>query len=239
MTAFTAKRFYEEVSVRREGDGFVIALDERIAKTPGGHPLTVPYHGLADAIAGEWAAQEEEIRPPEMPLTQLVATAMDRVARERAAVIEGIVAYVGTDLLCYRADLPSELRQRQDTSWQPLLDWSAEILGAQLAVTTGIVAVDQLPDAFAGVRRTVETFDDLSLAALVSATGACGSVILALALATGWIDAAAAFGLSHVDEIYQIERWGEDEEAKARLGRVRAEIEATAIVLGFRTADGA
>jgi chaperone required for assembly of F1-ATPase len=235
MAGTAAKRFYDAVSVVEETDGFAVALDDRIAKTPSGRRLAFADRNIADAVAAEWQAQETDVRPHEMPLTRLAGEALDRVVADRARVIDQIVAYASADLLSYRAESPVELRLRQDAAWQPLLDWAATTLAAPLAVTAGIVAVIQEPTAIEAVHRAVDDFDDLSLAALSSATAACGSVILSLALAAGEIDADAAFDLSQLDETFQIERWGEDAEATERRRLVRADIKAAATILFWAT----
>lgn len=233
MAGTAAKRFYDTVSVVEGTDDFAVALDDRIAKTPSGRPLAFAYRDLADAVAAEWQAQDTEIRPHEMPLTRLAGAAFDRVLADRAAVVDHIVAYASTDLLCYRAESPVDLRTRQDAVWQPLLDRVAIRLGVHFAVTTGIVAVTQDAAAIEAIRRAVEDFEDLALAALSSATSACGSVILSLALAAGEVDAETAFDHSHLDETFQIERWGEDPEASERRRLVRADIDAAATILSL------
>ncbi len=235
MVGTAAKRFYDTVSVAEEADGFAVALDDRIAKTPSGRRLAFADRNIADAVAAEWQAQETDIRPHEMPLTRIAGTAVDRVLADRGRVVDQIVAYASADLVCYRAESPVELRLRQDAAWQPLLDRAATKLNAPLAVTAGIVAVTQEPMAIEAVRRAVDDFEDLSLAALSSATAACGSVILSLALAAGEIDGETAFDLSQLDETFQIERWGEDAEATERLRLVRADIEAAATILFWAT----
>lgn len=235
MAATAAKRFYDIVSVVEEEDGFAVALDDRVAKTPSGRRLAFADRDIADAVAEEWRAQETDIQPHEMPLSRIAGTAVDRVLADRARVVDQIVAYGSSDLLCYRAESPVELRLRQDAAWQPLLDWAATKLSAPLAVTAGIVAVTQEPTAIEAVRRAVDDFEDLSLAALSSATAACGSVILSLALAAGEIDAETAFDLSQLDETFQIERWGEDAETTERRRLVRADIKAAATILFWAT----
>jgi chaperone required for assembly of F1-ATPase len=159
-----------------------------------------------------------------MPSTD-ANTAIDHVRRERPAVIDHLVKYATTDLLCYRAEGPAELRDRQQDSWQPLLDWAQETFRARLTVTDGIVPVEQPAVAVAKLKTAVEELDDVSLAALASLTTASGSLVIGLALVHGHIDAKGAVEASELDERWQNEKWGEDEEEIKRRDEVKSEIE--------------
>ncbi len=196
----TAKRSYGAVNVAPRGEGFTITLDGRTVRTPAGRELTLPTEALARAVAGEWEAQDAHVRPHTMPITRLAGTAIDRVGLHRQAMIEQTMAYARTDLLCYRADSPPEVKDRQEASWQPLLDWAAETCGARLRVTRGVTPVEQPGAALDALGAAVEAFDDLELTALASVTGASGSLIVALALTAGRIDADQAYEVCQLDE---------------------------------------
>jgi chaperone required for assembly of F1-ATPase len=186
-------------------------------RTPGKAALVVPSRALAEGIAGEWQAQGEEIVPALLPLTRLASTAIDLVAPRPRAIAAGIAKYAGTDLLCYRAVHPPELARRQAQIWQPHLEWVAVRYGAPLAVTAGVVPVAQARASLDALEAAVAAQRPMTLAALNLATTAMGSLVLALALAEGRIDADAAFAASQLDESWEIERWGEDsEQTKAR-----------------------
>ena len=220
------KRFYEAVAVVPAADGFAVILDGRPARTPGGVSLILSSRALAQAVAEEWAAQDDTIDPRAMPLTGLANAALDLGGGGRRAMVEGALANAATDLLCYRAAAPPDLVERQARAWQPLLDWTAETHGAGLRVTRGIVPVAQPAAALAALGRAVEDLDDARLAAVSAAAGATGSLVIALALAAGRIDAGEAWESSQVDESFQRQRWGEDAEDTARRGRIKADIEA-------------
>jgi len=222
------KRVYRIVATELAGPGHAVTLDGKRMRTPGRRELLVPTAALAAAIAAEWDAQHDEIRPAAMPLTRLAATAIDRTADRRDETIAETANYAGTDLVCYRADHPPSLAERQHTAWQPLIDWAAERYASRLAVTTGIVPKPQDPAALAGFAETIAAFDDFRLTGLHTATAACGSLVIALALSAGRVDAAEAFALSQLDETFQIEAWGEDAEAKQRRDALAADIAATA-----------
>lgn len=226
MIGGVRKRIYKRVAVRSEADGYGIILDGKPARTPRRQALTLPTRRLAEAVAAEWEAQGPELDPMAMPLTRLAGSAIDIVAFNRAEVVERTAAYGGTDLLCYRADRPAELARRQSEAWQPVVDWAIRRYDAPLEVTSGVIAVAQPARALDALVRAVESYDDMRLAAVSAATAACGSLLLALALAEGRIDPAAAWALSQLDETFQIEQWGEDSEARKSRESLRNDIEA-------------
>lgn len=221
------RRVYSTVSVEPVGGGFEIRLDGKPLRTPAKRVLRLPTQALAEAIAGEWREQGQDLRPLDMHLTRLACTAADRVAADRQAVIDAVAAYAETDLLCHRATAPRSLAERQAACWQPLLDWASSTFGATLAVTEGIVPQPQPADGLAAIRAAVARLDDLSLTAARDATALLGSVILALAVHAGRIDAAEAMDLSQLDEDFQSDRWGEDREAAARRRAILVELTAT------------
>ena len=222
------KKFYSAVAVVEGADGFAVELDDRPLKTPAKAAMRLPTQALADAVAAEWRAQGDLVKPLSMPLTQLANTALDRVPAKRADIIAELTGYAATDLVCYRAETPAALKARQEAHWQLLVDWAATELDALLAVTHSLLPVAQDAAAIAAIGRALERHDPFRLAALHLAAGAAGSVIIGLALVAGKLDAAAAYAAANVDELYQIETWGEDAEASARLTRVRADIDAAA-----------
>ncbi|HUJ03168.1 MAG TPA: ATP12 family protein [Rhizomicrobium sp.] len=219
------KRFYKDVGVAEEGGAFRVLLDGKPVKSPGRHVLAVPTRALADAIAAEWRAQSESVDPKSMPLTGLAMAATDSQPAERT---EQALAYAKSDLLCYRAGEPAELAARQAAIWDPLLDWAATRFGARLAVATGIVFVDQPPEALVALEKAVRGRAPFELAALHAAAAIMGSLVLALALADGRLTAADAFAASRIDEGFQAEKWGTDAEAEARAARLAHELGAVA-----------
>lgn len=227
------KRFYKLCAVESTEDGHSVTLDGRSIRTPGRASLTLPSKPLADVVAAEWDAQGDEIDAHSMPMMQLASTAVDRVVPRRETVIDDIAAYGRTDLLCYRAEHPAALVERQGTVWQPLLDWAALRYDAPLLVTGGVIPVDQPENSMAAVRSAVAESDDFGLSALYSLTVACGSVVLALAVREDEIEPEAAYAASQLDETWQAEQWGSDPEAEARRERLRTDIHAAARFLAL------
>jgi len=229
----TSRRIYDRVAIRREADGFRILLGGKPLRTPAGAPLALATAALAAAVANEWLAQGETLRPETMPLTRLAATAIDRVAAARGAVVDAVVSYAGSDMLCYRAAAPDELMRLQYLTWQPLVEWAAEGMGAQMAVVAGILPVAQPDEAVAALRRAVEACDDLELTALATLAQAAGSLITGLAVLHKRIDAETACAVALLDECWQASRWGSDAEAEGRWAEIRADIRAASLFLAL------
>ncbi|MGH6968526.1 MAG: ATP12 family chaperone protein [Stellaceae bacterium] len=217
------KRFFKTAAAGETTGGYTVLLDGKPIRTPAKAPLVVCSRQLAEAIAAEWQAQGETIKPAALSLTRLAGTAIDLVAQRHEPIVAEIAKYAATDLVCYRAEGPSELAARQQRRWQPHLDWAGARY-APLAVTAGIAPVTQAPDALEAYRRAVAAYDDMTLAALHLATATLGSLVLALALIEGRIGADEAFAAAELDESFQVERWGEDAEAIARRATVRDDV---------------
>ncbi len=222
------KRFYASVAVEAQEGGHALLLDGKPVKTPAGRPLRAPTSALAEAVAAEWAGQGTRIEPGTMPLTQLLNTALDRLADPalRAATAAEIAAYAETDLVCFHAIEPPELAMRQAAAWQPVRAWLAERHGAALAVSRDLRVPDHPPGALERIAAVVAGADNYRLAGLAVATGALGSVVLGLALADGHLTAEAAWRAAVLDDLYQIEKWGEDQEARQRLDALRGDVDA-------------
>ena len=215
MSEWKARRFWTAATVLPVTGGWEVVLDTRPLRTPGKQPLTLPTKALAEAIAAEWDAIEDEIVPLNMPLTRAANSAIEKVRPQFDAVAAMLADYGGTDLLSYRADQPDDLIALQAQGWDPLIDWAARELSAPLQITHGIVPIDQDPAALRALAAKVAAQDDFGLTALHDLVTLPGSLILGLAVSMGRIDADEAHRLSRIDEDFQASRWGRDEEADA------------------------
>jgi chaperone required for assembly of F1-ATPase len=212
LTAWAAKRFWKAASTEPVEGGFTIWLDGRAVKTPAKAPLVLPTLAMAQAIAVEWDAQDGLIKPDTMPLTRAANSTIDKVAPLRAEVIAELAGYGGTDLLCYHAESPQALIARQQADWGPLLDWAAATLHAPLTVTQGIIPVPQPQPSLDRLHAAVSAFTNPELAGLHDLVAISGSLILALAVTSGHLAPDAAFSLSRLDNSWQAEQWGTDED---------------------------
>lgn len=221
MSVWAARRFWTTASAVPVEGGFTVHLDGRPVRTPLKAPLILPTLALAEAVAAEWQAQEGTVKPETMPFTRMANSAIDKVQPQFAAVADLLAEYGGSDLLCYRAEGPADLVARQAQSWDPLLDWARQELGAALRSTTGVMPVAQSEASLAALRSLVHAFGPFELAAFHDLVSISGSLVLALAVARDRISAEEAWTLSRVDEDWQISLWGEDEEAAEVAARKR------------------
>lgn len=227
------KRFYKAASVAQAEAGFAVELDGRPIKTPAKVTLLSPSEALANAIADEWAGQGESLDLQGMTLTRLANVALDRTPDTRAELADELSRYAGTDVTCYLAQSPIELRQRQDAAWQPWRDWAGKELGVVLVPVIGLIASPQPQASLDAVRDHALALDDFRLTALTWACSLLGSAVLALAMERGKLGAADALKASVVDEDWQIEQWGEDDEAaQVRAARLK---DAEALQLWFES----
>jgi chaperone required for assembly of F1-ATPase len=210
------RRFYKTVAVVEGMGGWNVTLDGKVLRSPAKKDFNLPTKGLASAVAAEWDAQTELVRPLAMPLMQLASTAIDRVAADRARIVAELVGYAGTDLICYRASEPPSLVEREAQAWDPLLAWLGRRYDVSLVTTNGIVAVAQPPATMEALTRIIDGHDDFALAALATLIQTAGSVVIGLAVAEGEITAEQGAHAAQLDELYQTERWGEDKEAVER-----------------------
>ncbi|KEC73204.1 UNVERIFIED_ORG: chaperone required for assembly of F1-ATPase [Rhizobium esperanzae] len=225
------KRFYAEVAVAEHEGGFAITLDGKMVRTPARQVLAVPTEALAQLVAAEWRAQGEEIDPVIMPATRLVNTALDGVATNAQAIFEDILRFSSSDLLCYRADGPELLVERQRQRWDPVIDWVANDLGARFILIEGVMHHEQPREATAAFAVTLARHQSpMALAALHTITTLTGSAILALAFAEGRLTVEEVWSLAHLDEDWTIEHWGRDEEAEERRAKRFVEFKAAADV---------
>lgn len=223
MSAWTAKRFWKEASIAADENGFRIELDGRPVRTPAKTLVVVPTRAMAAEIAAEWDAQVEQINPESMPVTRSANAALDKVATQFDEVAAMLSAYGGSDLLCYRADHPDALIERQAKSWDPLLDWLDESFGVRLVLQAGVMPVAQDEKGQAILHDRVRQLTPFEMAAFHDLVSLSGSLVIALAVIEGRISPEEGWDLSRIDERWQEEQWGEDDEATALATRKKGE----------------
>lgn len=225
------KRFYEKAEIAETEGGFTVHLDGRPVKTPARVALLLPTSEAAEIVAEEFRAQEKVIDPAKMPATRLVNTAIDGIAQDPQAVLEDILRFSGTDMICYRAASPKELVERQTAQWDPLIDW-AEGLGARFALAEGVMHVEQSREAITAFGVHLSAFNNpIALACLHTMTTLTGSALIALAIAKGEITVEDGWNRAHLDEDWTIEHWGDDAEAQARRAKRHIEMTVSARML--------
>lgn len=230
-SARAMKRFYKQATAFPEEGGVAVLLDGRPVRTPARAALRVPTEELAEAIAREWNAQGEKIEPHLMPLTGLANAAIDRVAPDPAAFGRTLAEYGESDLLCYRAEGPQSLVERQGRVWDPLLGWARTRFGIEIETTAGVMHRRQPSHTVEQLGRAVAARGPFQLAGLAPLVTIAGSLIIALALAEGAIGLEAAWDAAMLDEAWQAEQWGADPLAAASLENRRREFEGAYLFL--------
>jgi len=215
MSDWKPKRFWTDSSVVETDGGYTVELDGRSVKTPAKAGLILPTRAMADAVAAEWDAQEKEVNPASMPFTRSANAAIDKVRLQHAEVADMLADYGDSDLLCYRATHPEALQQRQAQQWDPALDWADHALGVRLIPVAGVLHQPQPEKAVQTLRQQVHALDAFQLAAFHDLVSLSGSLILGFAAAQNWRDAEEIWAVSRLDEEWQIEQWGHDDEAYA------------------------
>jgi chaperone required for assembly of F1-ATPase len=220
------KRFYKHAEAVPATGGVAIMLDGKPVKTPGREALKVPTEELAEAIAAEWNGQGEDIDPHSMPLTGLANAAIDRVRPDPAAFARGLTVFGETDLLCYRAESPRPLVERQSAQWDPLLDWARKRYEVEFETVGGVMHRSQPPATVNQLGAAVMTRDPFRMAGLSPLVTVGGSLVIALALAEGAVSLEEGWNAATLDEAWQIEQWGEDALAVQALAARRRDFEA-------------
>jgi chaperone required for assembly of F1-ATPase len=225
------RRVYKTVSLEDIEGRSRLLLDGKPARTPMKLMMETPHRALADAVAAEWDAQVENIFPETMPMTRLLATAIDRIATQREAVLSALLEHVHADLLCYRAADPPALAQRQRAAWQPVLDWMAATHGIAFAVVDGVMPQQQSEEAVMAMEAAIRALDVNRLTAFQACAAAAGSLTLGLALVHGRVTGDQVFAATNIDESFQMETWGDDDLARERRDSIEKDIAACAAFL--------
>ena len=214
MSEWKQRRFWKNVHVVSSEAGYFIKLDDKILKTPAKRQMMLPTETLAKKVASEWGQQVEEIDPTTMPFTKAANAALDKVSEQFEEVSSLLGEYGDTDLLYYRADSPPELQKRQKTGWDPIVKWAENTFKVQINCGTGIVYIPQNEKLFSEIRKKISSLNIFELTAFYDMVSITGSLILGLAIINGRLSAEEAYQLSRIDEQWQLEQWGEDEEAQ-------------------------
>ena len=217
-------RVYKTVAVTETDGLFGVSLDDRVLHTPGRSKLETQSKALAKAICAEWDSQVEFITPGTMPLTKLQNTAQDRIGPKAETVVADLLSYLDTDLLCYRAERPSELVERQSAIWQPVLDWLRETHGIDLSVGTSLMPLSHAKESHHCAEQGLNALNTVELTSLQATAGLTSSLSLGFALVGGKLSGAEVAASANLDETWQMEKWGEDQEALDRIAGLAAEV---------------
>ena len=219
------KRFYEDISVLKQDKMYVVMLDGKTIKTPQKNLCLLSTRVMADAVAKEWEDQDKNIDPASMPMTKMINTAIDRVKVRRNEIITELVNFSCSDQICYRADNPQELVDLQNKIWNPLLRRLKKVHNIELKFTVGIVFQEQDPKQLMKIKKLIEGIEDFALMAFYGMVTVCGSITIGLNLFEGYISTDEAWKAGHLDENFQVSKWGNDQDADDRRANLKDELE--------------
>lgn len=213
------KRFYKEVSVAPAGDGWQVLLDGRPLKTQGGQPQIVPGERLAEMLAEEWRAQGETIDPATFRFRDMADYSLDVVARDQGALVQKLLGYAETDTLCFRADPEEPLYRRQQELWEPIVAGLEAREGVTLHRISGILHRPQTEETRQRLAARLGELDPFTLTALEQTTSLAASLCIGLEALQQGADGDALWAAANLEEEWQADLWGRDEEAEARRDR--------------------
>ena len=217
------KRFYDEVSVHEAEGGWQVTLDGRGLKTVKGTPQILPSAALAEALATEWAGQGEDIDPASFPMRDMADYAIDIIAPAPQAVIEKLGEYGDTDTLLYRADPDEPLYARQQEVWEPIVSALEQSEGITFKRVSGIMHAAQDERAIEALRAHLSTLSPFALAGVETMTSLAASLIIGISAICEGADAKALWEAASLEEEWQAQQWGRDEEAEERRARRTAD----------------
>ena len=219
MSEWKIKRTWEIVAVQRSEVGFLVTLDDQPIITPAKNTLLLPSSSLANRVANEWKEQNNEIIPAEMPFTRLSNSAIDKVSSQFKEVADILSEFGETDLFYYRASSPAELVEKQKIAWDPFLDWVNTSMNVRINVSSGVMFIDQDDDEMVKLKAPIYNMTPFQLAGFHEIVTISGSLIGAYAFVEKAFTADQVWSASRIDEEWQIEQWGSDEEATATSGK--------------------
>lgn len=218
-------RFYREVTVEPTIGGWQVMLDKRGVKTVAGAPQIVPTCPLAEALAAEWVRQGEKIDPADLPMRDMADYALDMAAPGKPALARHLVAYGDTDTLCYRAGPDEPLHARQLEAWEPLVQDFEQCCGVRMVRVSGIVHCPQDQSALATLEARMLRENPFVLTGIEVMTKLAASLVTGL-LALDADDETRALTLwqaACLEEEWQADLWGRDDEAEERRARRRSD----------------
>ncbi len=214
MNEWAGRKFWKEVRVIELSTGFGIQLDGKFAMTPGKNPLVVSHLSLAEKMFEEFQNQEQKINPATMPFTRRTNTTIDRIPDTRNEIVDTLLNYGHTDLVCYRATSPPELIKWQSKHWDPVITLLEKKLSIRMKTGEGIIPFEQNSLAIDAFSKKIHSFDNFLLCGFSELVPLLGSLVLSFSYLYGFGSKDHIWKLSRIDEEWQEKKWGIDPEAQ-------------------------
>ena len=219
------KKFWKKVSIKKNSSNcFQIMLDERILQTPLKRELVLPNLNLTQEIVKEWDQDSKNINTESMIFYSLISNSLDKIKDKRNLYIDDILDYIDTDLICYRAENPKELVELQKNKWDPIILLIEKYIGTKVQVFQGVSPKKQHATVHIRLNNLINKFDVFEISALHRITNITGSIFLSLCVLKKDISKNEVFELSFLDELWQAENWGFDEETLQKRKEISIEL---------------
>ena len=219
------KKFWERIEIKKvSSKEFYILLDNKKLKTPLKKELILSNHLMAKEVLKEWDHSSEIINIDDLVFYSLLSTAIDKVSEERNSYINDIINFIDTDLICYRADNPIDLVSFQNKQWDPIISFIEKYINTKVSVFKGVMPSQQSSEVHHRFKNLIVELSDVQISVLHRITNLVGSVFLSLCILKKDLTHKQAFELSFLDELWQAENWGYEDDASAKRKKIRTEL---------------
>mgnify|MGYP001206920576 FL=1 len=203
---------------------YLLNINNKSLKTPDGNIIELPSIKLAKILLKDYESSFKSkplniVRP-----IKITNTAIDKIKPNNIFYINEITDNLNNDMICYFANSPVELVDLQNKDWLPLINYMKSSYNIELIYTSKLFSINQKPDSLLKLKNILNEINIFKLSAIYTLSQITKSIIISLALVNNKISAKKAFENSNLEELYQISKWGKDEEAFDRLNTIKVDI---------------
>ena len=203
---------------------YLLNINNKSLKTPDGNIIELPSMKLAKILLKDYESSFKSkplniVRP-----IKITNTAIDKIKPNNIFYINEITDNLNNDMICYFANSPVELVDLQNKDWLPLINYMKSSYNIELIYTSKLFSINQKPDSLLKLKNILNEINIFKLSAIYTLSQITKSIIISLALVNNKISAKKAFENSNLEELYQISKWGKDEEAFDRLNAIKVDI---------------
>ena len=203
---------------------YLLYINNKSLKTPDGNIIELPSMKLAKILLKDYESSFKSrslniVRP-----IKITNTAIDKIKPNNIFYINEITDNLNNDMICYFANSPVELVDLQNKEWLPLINYMKSSYNIELIYTSKLFSINQKPDSLLKLKNILNEINIFKLSAIYTLSQITKSIIISLALVNNKISAKKAFENSNLEELYQISKWGKDEEAFDRLNTIKVDI---------------
>ena len=142
------------------------------------------------------------------------------IKQHRVEIIDRLVNFALNDVLLFWST-DKEVKKEQQEKWLPILTWVDDTLNTRFKQTTSLETDTSGKTAATELKKYLDNLSDKELTSFYVAALNMRSVLLAVAMIKGRINATEAFELSELEELYQARKWGSEPVAEARRNSIK------------------